>query len=207
MTRKRSICVAGMLILLTVLILGGVLIVKVLDIQNKTLARENACIIKNAVLEANIVIRSAAMAPTIQQRKLDLNRRFLTRERAENAYKVLETILTDKATKDVIKTIYTHRNKEYRLAQNKVVELIETSNDNTNIWDAMQLYNKEYLLYTSRIEELTRLLSKQLIDSYYTIKLIIICSVCSSTLLFGVMLFRAYIDNSEASLCQISTKP
>ena len=207
MTRKRSICMVGMLILLTVLILGGVLIVKVLDIQNKTLARENACVIKNAILEANIVIRSAAMAPTIQQRKLDLNRRYLTRERAEEAYKVLDNILTDKATKDIIKAIYAHRNKDYRITQNKVVELIETGNSNNDLWDAMQLYNKEYLLYTTRVEELTRLLSKQLIDSYYTIKLIIICSVCSSVLLFGVMLFRAYIDNSEASLCQISTKP
>jgi hypothetical protein len=137
------------------------------------LVQENVSTIKSAILEANIVIRMAIIAPTVSEQNIELLKILATRSAADLAYKELEKYY---GKQPILLDIIEHRNNAYRNSQTALIKRLNT--DKENYWAHLQEYSKQYTIYVLKINSLLKSIDEALASQYYSIRLVLYCGLC-----------------------------
>lgn len=192
MTRQRSLCVIVSILMLFLIALSSWFITMQGKNRLLILDRENAHIAKDALMEANVTIRMAIMSPTMAEQKLELEKILLTRSAADKAYKELNSRYSKNSA---FIDLYTHRNGNYRTSQTNLLKQINV--DRKNYWPQLQEYSTNYILYKIKIDHLIKLMSCEITDSYYSLKIALFCSFCMSVIILIAIIIKASIQNSS----------
>lgn len=188
--KQKSICIIGFVSIIIVVGLNSWLFVmmnKHLDIAK---ARTSLYDIKTAILEANVAIRAAAAASSEHQRKIELDKRFITRSTADRSYSKLASISPCDVCKALLEDMIKHRNGAYRTTQNQAVKAIVDNKSPELVWEAIHTYSREYQLYLWKVTELINTSGHEAAEAHYYMKMALAINFVFSLNIVVVFIIR-----------------